>query len=238
MWDRPQDLNAISNILFAFVVGFSLYALLFRIVHLPNFSLEVLKVEGMTHHLTRDQVRFIADRRVKGNFFTMDIDGMRSDFEKLPWVRTVSVRRRWPLEVDVKIEEHVPLAHWGADQLVDTYGDVFDASTDRQLPYFSGPYGSSQEVAEEYGAFSKNLAPLGFRLARLSLSERRSWEILLDDGMTIELGRDNVEPHLADFAALYSRTVGRLAGRIDYVDLRYENGFAVRVPGLKARAGA
>jgi cell division septal protein FtsQ len=32
---------------------------------------------------------------------------------------------------------------------------------------------------------------------------------------------------------LHERTVGSLGRRIDYVDLRYANGFAVRIPELQ-----
>ena len=238
MWDRPRDLNAISNLLFALVIACVLYAAMYRIIHLPYFDLKTVRVDGMTGHVSRDQVAFIAGRRLKGNFFTVNLDGLKDDFGKLPWVRNVSVRRRWPLEIDVKIEEHVPLAHWGVDQFVDTYGDVFDASTDAKLPQFSGPFGSSQEVAAEYSAFSKSLAPLGKHVDQISVSARRAWEIRLDDGMVVKLGREHVEERLADFAALYGRTVGQLAKRIDYVDLRYDNGFAVRIPGQGTRAGA
>jgi hypothetical protein len=35
---------------------------------------------------------------------------------------------------------------------------------------------------------------------------------------------------------VYPSTVGRLASRIDSVDLRYPNGFALRVPDLKEEA--
>lgn len=237
MWDKPEALSAISNLLLMLVAAMTLYAAMEWAGRLPGLSLKALKVEGMTRHLARDQVDFIAGRRMRGNFFTVDIDGVRRDFEKLPWVRNVSVRRRWPFEIDVKIEEHVPLARWGANQLVDTYGDVFDASTDRNLPYFSGPPGSSSDVAREYTVFSKSLAPLNRRIAQVRLSARRAWEVRLDDGMVIELGRDKMDRRLSEFATLYDRTVGQMKARIEYVDLRYENGFAVRVPGTKSRLG-
>ncbi len=235
MWDKPRALTALSNLLLVLASAMMLYAAIHWAIRLPCFSLKVLKVEGMTGHLARDQVDFIVGRRMKGNFFTVNIDEVRSDFEKLPWVRTVSVRRRWPLEIDVTIEEHVPLAHWGADQLVNTHGEVFDASTEQVLPYFSGPIGSSGDVAREYASFSTSVAPLKRRLVQLNLSARQAWELKLDDGMVVELGRDGVEKRFADFAALYARTVGRFNKRIDYVDLRYDNGFAVRIPGWKER---
>ena len=229
MWDSPRDLNALSNLIYFMAAACLIYAAVGWIIRLPAFELREVNIEGMTSHISRDQVEFIV-KRMRGNFFTLDIARVQGDFEKLPWVRNVSVRREWPHRLDVKIEEHVALARWGTDQLVNTYGEVYDASTDAILPHFSGPKGSSFEVAREYSAFSRTLLPLGRHVANVSLSERRSWELALDDGMVIELGRDRMDQRLSSFAALYERTVGHLDKRVDYVDLRYENGFAVRVP--------
>lgn len=235
MWDSPKDLNAIASLLFAFATAFFLYAAVHWLVLLPVFDLRAVKVEGMTNHLSRDQVAFIV-KRMKGNFFTVNLDKVRGDFEKLPWVRSVSVRRQWPLRIDVRLEEHVVLARWGSDQLVDTYGDVFDASTDAVLPHFSGPLDTSGEVASKYSAFSRSLAQIDRHIDDLRLSERRSWELQLDDGMVIELGRAKMEQRLSDFASLYGNALGQIGKHVDYVDLRYDNGFAVRIPGLKAAA--
>ena len=54
----------------------------------------------------------------------------------------------------------------------------------------------------------------------------------LASGVTLELGRENIESRLDRFIAAYPRTVGRLQRRITYVDLRYPNGFAVGIPEL------
>jgi cell division septal protein FtsQ len=42
-----------------------------------------------------------------------------------------------------------------------------------------------------------------------------------------------VEARLARFVAVYDRTIARLNRRIEYVDLRYSGGFAVRIPELR-----
>ena len=42
-----------------------------------------------------------------------------------------------------------------------------------------------------------------------------------------------MEVRLARFVAAYPATLGKLARRHEYVDLRYPNGFALRVPELK-----
>ncbi len=68
------------------------------------------------------------------------------------------------------------------------------------------------------------------------MSQRRAWRVHLDDGMVLELGREQVASRLARFLAAYPRTLAPLNRRIDYVDLRYANGFAARIPELAAVA--
>ncbi len=59
----------------------------------------------------------------------------------------------------------------------------------------------------------------------------------LDDGLTLELGRSDMEARLARFVMVYDRTLGRLPPSVAHVDLRYANGFAIRMPEARGRDG-
>jgi cell division protein FtsQ len=50
----------------------------------------------------------------------------------------------------------------------------------------------------------------------------------------VELGRGDVEKRAALFAAHWKGTLATLPYRIESVDMRYPNGFAVRMPDYKA----
>src|SRR5688572_17129573 len=146
MWDKPRLLNWFANLLYAMSVVLMLYALVFVVVHLPIFPIREVKVDGQLAHVNREQIRLIVARHLKGNFFTLDLIKTRNAFEKLPWAREVSVRRRWPDKLEVKIEEHQALARWGNIALVNTHGELFQAATDADLPVFYGPGDGVMEV--------------------------------------------------------------------------------------------
>jgi cell division protein FtsQ len=232
MWDKPAMLNAISNALFTAAFVLIAYATLHFAMRLPVFPLREVRITEQLAHVTPQQIEAIVGREVKGNFFTLDLERARAGFEKLPWVRGVNVRRQWPDRLDVSLEEHIPLGRWGAGALVNTYGELFAAAYDASLPTFVGPQGSETEIAIQYGYFKRSLAPLNLVPAEVQVSERRAWQVRLANGTRLQLGRDNVEARLDRFVAVYERTVGRLQRRLDYVDLRYPNGFAVRIPEL------
>ncbi|SNR64008.1 cell division protein FtsQ [Methylobacillus rhizosphaerae] len=242
MWDKPRVLNWIANFLNALAAVIFLYGLVYVVVHLPIFPLREVRVDGQLEHVTREQIKLIAERHLQGNFFTVDVLKARDAFQKLPWARKVSVRKRWPDRLEVVIEEQHELARWGNIALVNTYGELFHAASDSDLPVFYGPGDAVAEVAKQYGVYSQILAGgTGSHITQLALTSRRAWQIKTDKGLVIELGREQVEERLRKFANAYSHTLGGVKVAITYVDLRYPNGFAVRKPEVttsKRKTGA
>lgn len=155
MWHKPTLLNWIANLLFALSVVVMLYAVLYVVVHLPFFPLREVKVDGQLSHVSREQVNLIVAKHLKGNFFTLDLIQSRDAFEKLPWARKVSVRRRWPDKLEVTIEEHQELARWSNAALVNAQGELFHAASGSDLPVFYGPTDGVMEVAAQYHALRK-----------------------------------------------------------------------------------
>ncbi len=235
MWDKPGILNWLANLLFALAVAMMFYGLLFVVVHLPIFPIREVKVIGEVSHVSEAQVQLIVDQHLKGNFFTLDLVKARDAFEKLPWARNVSVRRRWPDTLSVQIEEHQALARWGDIALVNTRGELFHAASDVNLPVFYGPGDSVKMVTKQYASFSKILNVADIKIAHVSLSPRQAWEIKTNQGLLIALGREEqdrekVNARLKKFTAAYEAVLKHLDAEIKYADLRYPNGFAVRKP--------
>jgi cell division protein FtsQ len=230
MWDKPKLIIWIANLLYAIAALLMLYALLFVVLHLPIYPIKHIEVDGELMHVTRDQLKLIAERHLHGNFFTVNLVQTRDAFQKLPWVRNVSVRRRWPDKLEVQVEEQRELARWDDIALVNTHGEIFHALSDKDLPTFYGPGESVKEIADSYQLYNQLLNPTGMKVVRLLLSPRRAWQIGTDKGMVIELGRDQMEQRLKKFVNIYPIALGTQNGFVSYADLRYPNGFAVRRP--------
>lgn len=230
MWDKPLMLNWLANFFYAVFVVLMLYGVLFAFVHLPIFPIREVKVNGVINHVNREQVKLIVEEHLKGNFFTLDLVKTRDAFEKLPWARTVSVRRRWPDALNVEIEEHKALARWGDIALVNTRGELFHAAFDAELPIFYGPGNGVKEVTKNYANFSEILNRVDIKIARVSLSPRRAWEIKTDKNLVISMGRLEMAARLSKFTTVYESVLSHLNADIKYADLRYPNGFAVRKP--------
>lgn len=234
MWDSPRILNSIARGLFLAAGAIAVYLIARVAMSSTLFPLRTVSVVGDLQHVSGDAIRAGLAGRVAGNFFAANLDALRAALEQLPWVRRAAVRRQWPDLIQIRIEEHVPIARWTDRRLVNTYGELFTGDLDAALPVLGGPPGAERQVAARYAAFSALLAPLGTELAQLVLSPRHAWQIKLSSGTTIELGRERprepAETRLARFVSAYPQVVAELGHPVEHVDLRYPNGFAVRVP--------
>lgn len=236
MWQKPQLMTAIADLLLLAAAAALLVAGALMATRLPFFTLSEVRVQHELKEVRRAEIERALGGLLHGNFFSTNLEAVRQSLEKISWVRRAEVRRRWPARLDISIEEHEPAARWGdgATQLVNTYGEVFVATLPPEvaLPTLHGPVGSAQEVLNHYAAFAAALRPTGHRPAQLTLSPRLAWQLRLDDGMTLELGREQqkapVRLRLQRFVEFYPTVLAARNPRPLAVDMRYPNGFALR----------
>ncbi|MEQ1661667.1 MAG: cell division protein FtsQ/DivIB [Thiobacillus sp.] len=235
-----HPLTQVARVLTWGALGLLAYGALSWMVAQSWFALRTLDIKTPVQHVTEAQIRLVARRTVRGTFFTVNLDQVRGSLEKLPWVREARVARRWPDTLEVSLIEHVPLARWNDDALVNGDGEVFVAAVVGKLPRLTGPDDSSADVVAAFRHHQKMLAPLGMSISELRLSPRRAWSMRLDNGIQLALGHGEADARLARFVALYPRLFAAVPAsatasvspqRIPQsIDLRYPDGFAIRMP--------
>lgn len=230
MWDNAHLLRGIANVLFGFSLLLMVYGMLRYVSQLPAFSLRAVVLTATPQKVDVAQLEEVVREQVRGNFFTVDLAETRAAFQQLPWVRSVSVRRKFPWQLEVAIEEHIALARWNKTALVNSYGELFEAKSDEALPEFSGEQENSLVVARMYGELEQELLPMQRHIVRLDLSPRMSWQVKLDDGMELALGREAMRERLARFVKVFPYSVAVRVPNARRIDLRYRNGFAVQPP--------
>ena len=247
MWHDVRMLNTTTNALLGVLVLSLLASGIWWVAQRPMFTLKTIRVEGVgemaLRHVNASTVRTTAVPRIKGNFFTANLDTVRTAFEAVPWVRKASVRREWPNKLIVTVEEHEPLGTWGEDgRLLSVKGDVFtanlaEAEEEHELAEFGGPEGSEKEVVARYRQLQDWYKPVSLSPEGVWLSGRYAWSVRLNNGMTVELGREASSTTLKDrvdrLVKIYPQLVTRLQDRIESVDMRYPNGLALKATGLK-----
>jgi cell division protein FtsQ len=96
-----------------------------------------------------------------------------------------------------------------------------------ELPRLNGPEGTEAQVSQRFLAAQGRMLEAGMRIAALRLDERGAWEIDLDSGVTVRLGRRDVDERLDRFIHTASQVIAHRLTEISYVDMRYSNGFAI-----------
>jgi cell division protein FtsQ len=233
VWDNPRLLNLIAGALVGVAaLAFGVVGSL-AVLRSELFPIREISVVSSLKNTTRQDIASAV--HITGNFFAVSPAEVRADLEKLPWVRRASVRRVWPDRLEAEIEEHVALARWGDDALVSVEGERFFGRTKESLPLFIAPPGTEGEVVRRYARFVAIVAPLGAPLERIVLTPRLAWQLRLAGGLDLMLGRDPdaAEARLRRFVDVYDATLKNINRRHDYVDLRYPNGFALRLPDLR-----
>ncbi|MGE5652406.1 MAG: cell division protein FtsQ/DivIB [Bacillota bacterium] len=246
MWHDIRMLNAATNALLGALV-LSLFASgIWWAAQRPMFTLKAIRIEAVgemqLRHVNPSTVRSTAVPRIRGNFFTADLDAVRQAFEAVPWVRKATVRREWPNRLIVQVEEHEALGTWGEDgKLLSVRGDVFtanlaEAEEDGQLAEFDGPDGSEKEVVARYRELRDWFKPIDLVPEAVRLSGRYAWSVRLNNGMTVELGREQSKATLKErvdrLIGIYPQLAQRLQSGIESVDMRYPNGLALKAQGL------
>ena len=250
--ERPLDvrlMNITASVLFGLAALIVLVGLVVWLVRQPMFDVRRIRVEGDVTRNSVSTIRANALPRITGNYFTLDLGQGQRAFEAVPWVRHAVVSRVWPNRLTVLLEEHRAAALWsmeeGSDQLVNTFGEVFQANVgdveDDSLPTLQGPEGSAPLVLSAYRRLSPVFERMDLNMEALTLSGRGSWHAVFDNGAEIELGRgteDELVARCERFTGTVAQVIARYQRPLLFADLRHNEGYALRLKGITTTQAA
>lgn len=205
--------------------------------------LQKVSVEGRFQRVSPlDVEKAVRATVASEGLIAVDLAAVSAAVRQIPWVDRASVARRWPDGLSVYVEEQRPVARWGETGLVNLRGELFvnDARhIPPELPELVGPAGTEGVMTARYLASRGRLEEAGLRLSQLRLDARGAWELALDNGVSLRLGRARIDERFERFVDVAARIVAPRSAEIAYVDLRYANGFAIgwRTAGKGGKRG-
>ncbi|WP_051940259.1 cell division protein FtsQ/DivIB [Stenoxybacter acetivorans] len=230
LWDNAAALRRLYRGLYAIGLVCILASVAVWAVNSPYFPIKRVEVAGRLVRVNADDVAAVAKQYLHGNIFKADVNDTQKALAKLPWVANVQVKRLWPDAVEITIEERVPVARLsGSPKLVDKEGNSFIAPSDEVFPVLSVDRTDLiKNMVPQLSVFRQILEPTGLNISQLHCSDRLAWQIVLDNGIILHLGKDDAELRLRRFILAWHRVLKDNAAAVRYVDLRYRDGFAVR----------
>jgi len=189
-----------------------------------------IEISGPFQRVTALQIEEAISAEIDAGFVGADLDYIQERIVALPWIDQARVARRWPSRLSITVTEQVPAAIWGERGLLNTRGELFVSEARHipaELPRLSGPDESSSDVARRYLEVRDQLIPVGLDLRRVHLDARGSWEMTLANGIEVRLGRRDVAERTDLFLGVGANIITGRAAEIEYVDMRYGNGFTL-----------
>lgn len=190
-------------------------------------------ISGERTFIDDQKIQRLIKKTQPGSFFELDVNQTHQTVEGMPWVYRASVRKRWPNGLEVFVVEQQPAAIWNGDMLLNQFGDAFDAqisdadlNSKITLPYLYGPGGSEQTALQGYRNMQSLLETSDLYIVEMFLSERFAWNVQLNNGIKLNLGRTEFIDRLQRFVDLLP-LISQQERQVDYVDLRYDTGLAV-----------
>ncbi|MCX8048239.1 MAG: FtsQ-type POTRA domain-containing protein [Methylohalobius sp.] len=212
------------------------------LVHAP---IRYVRLEGQLEHVRPNDLEKLLRPFLDRSYFTLNLAELAAAAKQHPWVDKVQVERIWPDVIEVKVSEKVPYLRWGERDLFSPQGEKFtpaayggakeDMSSFANLPRLDGPPGHEKLLFAAYCQMAEALKPLHFKIRKLEVDARRSWQLTLESegqpasDMVIVLGRQKPQEVFARVAQFLGSLTVRQRQRIERLDARYKHGFAVRL---------
>ena len=201
--------------------------------------IENITIEGTFKNLKQSDMQNTVKSALHGGFFTVDIAAIQQALLQLPWVDDVSIRRHWPAGLSISVKEKQAIAYWGKHRLLSDKGELFTPDStlfESTMPYLDGPDNLHKTVWLFFRDANKKIKEFDFMVTRLVLDKRRSWEMRLSNNVVVKLGRENTENRLQRFVKVFNLNNAPKMKNIESIDLRYPNGFAMRMKTTKPDA--
>jgi cell division protein FtsQ len=189
-----------------------------------------IEVTGPIQRVSALQIEEVINNELNHGFLSADLSDIQRKVVGLVWIDHANVRRRWPSEIVVNVSEQIPAACWGERGLLNTRGELFVANASHipaELPRLSGPEDQASAVARRYLKIREQLIPLGLDVRRLQVDARGAWDMTLQNGIDIRLGRRDVAKRTRLFLDIVANIVFSKETEVDFVDMRYSNGFTI-----------
>lgn len=237
----PRAMNWLMGVAVLMILGGALLWLTVWINNPVNLPIKRVDWQSEFRYLQRNELQAVIEPHVQTNLYLLDEVALETGLESHPWIRAVSLRKAWPNELLLNVEEQLPIAFWGKDHLLNQFGEVFAAELPEKLgefPLIYSPKNNGREMAERFISMSRSLSGLGLKIAELTEDASGVWRMKLQDGQKVIIGRKEQEKRIKRFRVGYTQALRSRFSDVRSIDLRYTNGFAIEWKRGSKRAGA
>jgi len=193
--------------------------------------IQQVKLTSELQQLSQEEMNQVLESYIGQSFWEVDLNQIQSDLTRLDWVSQAVVKRSWPDQLIISIEEQTPVARWGNEGLINHKGEVFFPRSLLAFDNFvrlEGRLEYSSHVLAKLAEFQVIMDQLQWSIAILTESAEGGWKLQIMDGPLLLLGKNEDLSQLIRFVRAYGHLKDGLRKSAQVYDLRYSNGFSVK----------
>lgn len=175
------------------------------------------------------------DRFRNKGFFSLNVHDIQNSIRAMPWVKTVEIAKKWPNSLDIQVDQIKVIAGWESGGMVSETGRWIsqENAIDALIPSvkFSGDRSKLVSHVAVFYQLEKLLSRNEKSIASESITSYDELKIGTVDGETYITDLGDFMEKLQRFFSVYEAIRNdpeHQNERIEYVDLRYPYGFAVK----------
>lgn len=196
-----------------------------------RFPITLVQVKGDYTHEEPKQLKTVITPFAEMGFFNLSSNDLQQTLTTtFPWVAKVNIRRRWPAILELDFVEKRAVAVWNQQALLADDVTVFMPPKSQfpvNLPQITGPDDQQIPLYAALQRMDQLFSALNLSVTAINLSSRHSWTIVLNNGITVIIGKVDIWTRIRRFIDVYPEIIGENAKKVASIDLRYPNGIAV-----------
>ena len=195
---------------------------------LQDVQIRQVQLQGDLRYLDAESLTRDLTIRFNGNYLETTLGQVISEVESHPWIAAASARRVWPDTLLITITEQRPVAIYNDTQYLGLSGDLFEPPkpVNEPLPRLYGALSETMQVYSHYGVFSDRLSDFS-KVISVSRGHDMGWQITLENGINVQLGRNDILGRLSRARDVLDRLDGEKLAKLQEIDARYDNGIAL-----------
>jgi cell division protein FtsQ len=208
-------------------------ALMSGVIQSNHWKVTDIELDAEFKRVNSEQIRIVVAAYPERSFFKIKAEVIRKNLNEIPWVQSVSVNKKWPNKLSIKLIEHKAVAVWNDNQLLNAKGGIFEVdSIDNlaALPKIQGKNSNAPAIWNNYIRYNDIIKQIGYDIALTKVTNRGGWDLYLSNGVNINLGSQQMDARLVRLAETWMKLVDLNNKLPEYIDLRYTNGYVVKWP--------
>ncbi len=203
------------------------------------FPLKQVEIRGQYKNTNPQEIKAILQPYLNIGLLRLNTTAIQQQLEELPWVQTAEISRDWPNKLIISLTQKVPLAHWHKKALITADGSVFFppvATIPNNLPYLETPSLLIPQGIIILEQMNHSLARLNLQINKLIFTERQAVTLVLQSttlqtppiSFKLLLGHNDIQERFNRFTDVFPKVFENRLNQVQYVDMRYTNGMAVK----------